>query len=120
MIMIALLIESLRITTTYLIAVYDLDHLLDLDCLADRGSPGVENTKLITITYLIAGHDLYRLLARDSLADRISPGVVHTHLIAIALDHQHNRPLDNNIISITRTLCPSYFNPMSQVPSSPI
>ena len=80
--MITLLIESLLISITHLIAGYDLDHLLDRDCLADRGSPGVVHTNLITITHLIAGYDLDRLLDRNCLADRGSPGVVHTNMIA--------------------------------------
>ena len=61
----------------------------------------------IVITYLSSGHNLDRLLHRIHLDDRGSHGVVHAPLIAIALDHQRNRPLDSNLISMTRTLRPS-------------
>ena len=113
------------IAITYLSASHDLDRLLNRDRLADRilgrgrladrGSPGVLHTSLIATAY--RGPHQLNLLDRYHLADRGSHGAVHTPLIAIALDHQRNRPRDSNLISMTRTLRPSYFNPMSHVPS---
>ena len=75
------------------------------------------HTNSIAIAYLNTDHDHDLLLDRDHLADRGSKGVVRTTLIAIALDHQRNRFLNSDLISMTRALRPSYFNLMSQVPS---
>ena len=88
-----------------MIADHDLDRLLDRDRLIDRGSHGVTPTPLIVVGYR-GPHQPDGDRDFDSLLDR-----------AFALDCHHNRPLDSNQISMTRTLRPSYFKLMSQVPS---
>ena len=122
------------IAITYLIIDHFLDRLLDRHRLADRGSHGVLHTNLIAITYLIVDHDLDRLVDRDYIPDcrlwsqsppwsRSSCWSRSPYWSCFLLDRlivERNPSHANYTISGTRTLRPSYFDPISQVPSCPI
>ena len=102
----------LSIAIKYLMADHDLDHLLDRDRLARRGSHGMAHTLPISIACR-GPHQPDCDYIFDSRSRSRSPPL--SRFPSWSTDRQRNLSRVNNSISRTRILRSSYFNPISEV-----